>query len=99
MRCDDCVGGEVDPAECCDRTVTEHVEYLEGYVESVSALLDAARGVVWALHDHDRGTLDAAISALVEADYARKACGGVIDGLVEEVGNSDHRAQRRRRPW
>lgn len=99
MRCADCINGEIDPAECCDLDVAEHVEYLEGFAADASALAAAATGVVAALQGNDPTALDASITTLIEADYARQACGGVIDGLVDERGSQEHRAQRRLRPW
>ena len=99
MRCDDCIDGEIDPSECCDARVAEQVGYLEGYAEALAAAIDASERSVAALRAGERTALHRAINDLIAADYDREACGGVIEGLIDDWGTADHRRLHRQRPW
>lgn len=99
MRCDDCRDGEIDPAECCDPLVAEHLEYLDGYVAELRRMVRACDQVRAALTGNDRDVLAGAIEELIRSDHDRRACGGVIDGLIDDFGDVEQRRLRAIRPW
>lgn len=103
MRCSDCVDGEIEPAGCCDERVVETADYVRGFRDALQDMVDAADKVLAELEgpimtmlsEELPASLHGAIAALVTADYGRRSCGGVIDGLIDDFGTTDLRTLRR----
>lgn len=99
IRCEDCTDGEIDTAECCEPLVAEHLEYLDGYVDEPRRMVRASEQVAEALADDDDEAFVYAFADLIRADHDRRACGGVIDGLLDDFGDATLRRLRGVRPW
>jgi len=99
MRCVDCIDGEISPAECCDLRVAEEADYVRGLCEALQAMIVAAEDVLAQLEgpvmvsavEEPPQHLHATIAALMMADYERRRCGGVVEGLVDQFGTPELR--------